>query len=64
MIHKPIAITIGLALVLVAVISAVPVVQQKTYAVGSPGVGSSGGNGNNPRCFFLPAPSGGGGGFT
>jgi len=46
MIHKTIAITIGLALVLVAVISAVPLTQQKAYAaVGSPGVGSNGGCG-------------------
>jgi len=46
MIHKTIVVTIGLALVLIAVISAVPVTSQKTYAqAGSPGVGSNGGSG-------------------
>ena len=50
MIHKTIAITIGLALVLIAVISTVPMIQQKVYAqAGSPGVGSVGGSGSgNP----------------
>ena len=48
MIHKTIVVTIGLALVLAAVISAVPM-SQKTYAAGSPGVGSTGGSGSgNP----------------
>ena len=48
MIHKTIVVTIGLALVLIAVISAVPM-QQMVYAAGSPGVGSVGGSGSgNP----------------
>jgi len=69
MIHKTIVITIGLALVLITVMSAVPM-SQKTYAAGSPGVGTVGGSGSgNPNSggnFFLnfggDSSSGAGGG--
>ena len=68
MIHKKILVTIGLALVLTAVISAVPLTQQKVYAQGSPGVGRIGGNGSgnpdsggNPISFIFGTSDGGSG---
>lgn len=66
MVYKSIAITIGLALVLIAVITAVPMIQQKVYAPGSPGAGGVGGSGSgNPFSGGNSVPSGipGVGGF-
>ena len=68
MIHTPIGITIGLALVLIAVISAVPMTQQKVYAQGLPGVGRIGGDGSgnpgsggNHNSFIFGTSNGGSG---
>ncbi|MFZ0514751.1 MAG: hypothetical protein WAM14_24320, partial [Candidatus Nitrosopolaris sp.] len=64
---KSITITIGVALVLTAVVSAVPMVQQKTYAGGSPGVGSNGGagvGGTSTNTFGAAGNGGAGAGGT
>src|SRR5215467_14002305 len=62
MIHKTIVITIGLALVLIAVISTVPVTQQMVYAAGSPGVGSNGGSGVGGTSIITSSTGTGGSG--
>jgi hypothetical protein len=46
MMYKTIAITMGLALVLIAGISAVPVIPRKAYASGTSGSGGGGSGGN------------------
>jgi len=62
MIHKTIVVTIGLALGVIAVISAVPMTQQLVYAAGSPGVGSNGGSGTGSFTFNQGSTGTGGSG--
>jgi hypothetical protein len=60
MMYKTIAVTIGLALALIAVISAVPMTQQLVNAqAGTPGVGSNGGSGSSGASGGIPNQFGG-----